>query len=530
MQTDQELLKEAKAIAKKDIEKNSPKQTNNENIGRKKGKGEEEEEGEIIDETIKIPKHNNKPIPMQPRDRMAGNWIASYLKYAAGQESPELFHTWIAVSVISSVLRRNVVLKMGYFEIYPNHYTILVSPSGTCRKGVAIGMGSKFLREIDDLNLFRSKLTPEFLMVYLKKSAVYTNLHSNPRKEGTPYQGEDAKTREQLRQAEEESGESLRDMHEERCEATILAPELSTMLGTAAYAEDLRKLLTDLYDCKADPDEYGTKHGGHVKIHNVCLNFIGASNPTWLAKSVTDTAFGGGFMGRVIFVYQNVGKTIPWPEKSPEILLLEKLMVLDLQHISKLRGSFRVTQSAKDFVGTWYRKFVAPEDDRMSGYYERKQFHLLKLAMILSISHSDSLVIRQWHCKLALKMLKQIEDWMPDAFAFIGSTLEAQIEHRIVDYMRAHKGYASSADLLRFVRKDLPHGKRQFDSIMHTLVSSSDVVSWISKKNSKVYYIFKDVLAVMQKQAIKTAENSKKVKEKKKEEEEEEKKGSQFYY
>ena len=467
--------------------------------------------------------------------RFAGNWIESYLKCTKGQESPILFHLWVAITVIAAALRQNVHMPMGHFKIFPNFYTILVSPSGTCRKSTAISIGESFLYHVDGLNIFRTKLTPEALLTFLKAEAEI--VQTKPDVEGSEGTGTAARstakdlqqptTNQQSQQGKEQASND-KSMEEEESETEdddsietedgstkaqeealesaqkststefiertsgfVVASELSTMFGAASYVDDLKFLLTDLYDNKAN-DEYATKKGGRVKLHNVNLNLLGGSNPTWLARSFSEDAFGGGFMGRTIFVYQEEGSRIPWPEKSEELELLEQMLIADLQRISRLQGTYQVTDEAKEFYANWYINSKLEAGTRMAGYFERKHIHLLKIAMILVVAEGDKLLIDVRHCEAALALLAQIEAWMPDAFAYIGATTEARVEQQILEYLRSHKGYAKAPVLLKHVRKSVK-GKKEFSAIMATLEASGTVVSRMKdddKGNKDLYYVF----------------------------------------
>ena len=469
------------------------------------------------------------------RVRVAGNWIESYLKCTEGQESPTLFHLWVAITVLAAALRRNVCIRMGHFKIYPNFYTILVSPSGTCRKSTAISIGDGFLRHVDGINIFRTKLTPEALLTFLKEEAqIVSETDGDERGSGgsnlkTPdstgqerqarqdntvqgrseedeqESGEDEEETEDSEDAEADGTSQNENENEESVEAPeapqldksglefiestsgfIIASELSTMLGATSYADDLKFLLTDLYDNKVD-DGYTTKKSGRIKLQNVNINLLGGSTPTWMARNFSEDAFGGGFMGRTIFVYQEEGTRIPWPEKSEELEVLEQMLIVDLQHISRITGNFFVTSKAKDFYSDWYMERKLEAGTRMAGYFERKHIHLLKIAMILAIAEGDTKIIDVRHCKAALVLLEQIEDWMPDAFAYIGATTEAQVEQQILEFLRSCRGYATAPTLLKHVRKSVK-GKREFDAIMTTLEASGTVVSQI--KDHALYYIF----------------------------------------
>ena len=460
--------------------------------------------------------------------RVAGNWIQSYLKCTEGQESPTLFHLWVAITTIAAALRRNVHIRMGHFKIYPNFYTVLISPSGTCRKSTAIGIGEGFLRHVEGINIFRTKMTPEALLTFLKEEAQIVSetdgdeegtgvsdaqkhdtrgqarnneedetqdeqvaVSGGEEEENEAYSTEETEadypsenTGEEAIEAPEPSKEKLEFI--ESTSGFIIASELATMLGSASYSDDLKFLLTDLYDNKVS-DGYTTKNSGRIKLHNVNINLLAGSTPTWMARNFSEDAFGGGFMGRTIFVYQEEGTRIPWPEKSEELEVLEQMLIVDLQHISRLQGNFFVTTGAKDFYSDWYMNRKLEAGTRMSGYFERKHIHLLKIAMILAIAESDTKVIDVRHCKAALVLLEQVEDWMPDAFAYIGATVEAQVEQQILEFLRSRGGYATASVLLKHIRKSIK-GKRDFDTIMDTLRASGTVISQI--KDHNLYYIF----------------------------------------
>lgn len=60
-----------------------------------------------------------------------------YKQYTQGQESPESFHFWTAVGLVASVAGRSIWTDRGYYNLYPNHYIILVSKSALARKSTA---------------------------------------------------------------------------------------------------------------------------------------------------------------------------------------------------------------------------------------------------------------------------------------------------------------------------------------------------------------------------------------------------------
>jgi len=386
------------------------------------------------------------------------SWIQEYLKYTAGQESPELFHLWTAITILAGVVRRNVWLKFGGGKIIPNFYTVLVSPTGVCRKQAAIDEGTNMLREVGNLKILHEKVTPEGLISYLRFDSV-----KKIEVEGKP-------------------------VIDEECVVFIQSSELANFIGSTQYSEQLRELMTGLWDNHTNWD-YTTQSRGKEPLRNVNVNFLGASNPEWLAKGFKEDSFGGGFIGRIIFIFQNRRIKVAWPKKTPEQISLRNLLVMDLQHISTLRGSFKVTDKTRDFFEDWYMAFEPDMSGRMVGYLQRKHVHMLKLAMLLSVAENDELVIREGHIKAAKIFLEQIEDLMPEAFAFVGATNEAKIAQRIIEILVDNAGLISQQSLLNEIRRMIK-SKREFDNIIEVLAESGIIL--FAKKDNVLYYFLTD--------------------------------------
>ena len=422
---------------------------------------------------------------MKKQGRNVENWIESYVDYCSGQEAPEIFNAWVAISVIATVLRRNVWLPSSgdndsesrYYHYYPNFYIILVSPSGACRKSAAISIGNSFLRQIEGLNIYRDKLTPEGLLAFLKDNSrlpstdLVTHAEVDLMLQKMDESGKTKKEKEEFKEAIQNKIASEYNM---QSEAVLIAPELSTMFGGAAYVSDLRVVLTNLYDGNED-NEYGTKHGGRVRIYNVNVNFLGGSNPEWLARSLPEDSFGGGFMGRTMFIHQTKTKRIAWPTRTPRIVKLGKKLIADLQRISKLQGPFSVTKDAWEFMDDWYNKLPIELGTKMSGYYNRKQTHVNKLAMVLAAAFDDNLQLDTLHFRAAIKLIEQVEAWLPEALSLVGASAEARVGEHIIGYLKNQGTLVKASTLLRHVEKDIK-GQAAFNEIMRTLVAGERVI------------------------------------------------------
>jgi hypothetical protein len=277
---------------------------------------------------------------------------------------------------------------MGYYRIYPNLYVVLVSPPGRVRKSVAINTAINLIMDFPDIKIGADSITREALIKALADSA--TTIEITPQKLYT------------------------------HASLTIVSKELSVFLGQHNF--NLLSILTDLYDC-GNKWEYKTKNMGVDIIYNVWLNMLGATTSDWLMGSIPLTAIGGGFTSRVLFVVEEKPRQkVAIPFLDAESMAIKEKLQHDLELISGLKGAFTMTDEARNFYIQWYNRDInyGSFDKKLWGYLERKHTHLLKLAMIISASHSDSLVITLDDLTFALDMINSIEPKMVEAFGMVG--------------------------------------------------------------------------------------------------------------
>lgn len=308
------------------------------------------------------------------------SWLDTYIDYTQFQEAPLKYHIWTGLSTIASIVRRNVWLPRGYFNIYPNLYIAIVGPTGIT-KTTAADMGIAFVESFKDLELMKEKLTSFFVLEYFDKL--------------TKSKGE--------------------------CCITIYAPEMKTFLGDLNKAE-LVALLTSFYGCP-DTAAYRTKGSGIYQFKNICINLLVCSTPEWLTLGTTTDEIAGGFTGRFLYVFEDsTTRSSPFPEDliaaKPEILVYKQDLKDDLEHIATIKGKFIITDQAKAEYIIWYKsRGDECRDERMRGYFARKRDVIFKVAMLVSLAQDDSLVIDDDILKQTFKLLTELETNMVKAFA-----------------------------------------------------------------------------------------------------------------
>jgi len=74
-------------------------------------------------------------------------FLEHYRKYSSGNETPELMHLWVGLSVLAGACEKRLWIDQGYFRLYLNLYVILLAPAGVCAKSTSMDLGAKLLKE-----------------------------------------------------------------------------------------------------------------------------------------------------------------------------------------------------------------------------------------------------------------------------------------------------------------------------------------------------------------------------------------------
>jgi len=381
--------------------------------------------------------------------RSCRNWLETYLEYTAISETPAHMHLWVGVGTIAAVLRRRVWIDQFYFKWLPNFYIVLVAPPGTVAKSTAIGIAKDLLSQVPGLNFGPDSTTWQALMQEMAGITEHVRL---------------------------EDGSYL----PMSC-VTLTISELGTLLDKdepKAY-----DVLVDLWDGRPGITRKSTKTQGEDLIENPWINILAATTPTWIADNLQAIAITGGFISRCIFLYADAkrhfeaypGLSVP---KGHETLRAK--LIGDLKHIAKtLKGPYSLTPEAVEWGRKWYEDLQAAAptstlrfDLKTSGYLERKQTHLHKLAMVLAASESDAMTITAEHLVRADAMLREVEEKLPKVFQRFqvrGSMNHAQ---DILDRIRARKTIEMSV-LYREVFSALRLSEREFNTIIQSALKAN---------------------------------------------------------
>lgn len=341
------------------------------------------------------------------------HWLEAFVKYASYGEAPLSMYFWAGVSAVAGALRRRVWIDMGYFKWIPNFYIVLVAPPGIVSKTTTASIGMKLLRKVPNI-----KFGPDVVTWPALASAFAASLEHVELSPGnfTPM-----------------------------CSLTLESGEFGTLLNP--QDREMVDMLVSLWDGKDGAFHKLTKTQGEDLIENPFINIIACTTPAWIEGYFPEYLIGGGFTSRSIFVYADTKRQyvaypgLTTPEDFDRVSLQ---LVDDLTEISKLKGVFTIHPDAIIWGEKWYKSHYANkpkhlDNDRFGGYLARKQTHIHKLAMILSVSQNSSLILTKKDLVEASECIDHIELEMPKVFERIGVGEHARGQSLIVSTLNTYK-------------------------------------------------------------------------------------------
>lgn len=329
---------------------------------------------------------------------------SQYLEYIGDNEAPNIYHRWVMISLISTLLSRNTYFRHGPFTVYANQF-IMLQGLPAVRKSSAIKIGAGLLKKAGYTKIAPDRTSREAFLIEMHKL-------SQPDADDM------------------DLSELLEAEVSPVSEIAILAGEFLDFIGQ--NDKDYLMLLTTLWD---NLDEYKTPklHSKSVKVEKPTVNLLGGATPENLSMAFPMEIIGSGTLSRFVFIHSyGSGRkilmpTVPDPSK-------EAALVSHLSKVRDLKGEMTFTPEAIEVLEYIYQNQRPLEDPRFLHYSDRRLTHLLKLCMVnaasrLSLEMTDRDVLE------ANTFLGAAEYSMPKALGHFGRNRYAVNCHSLLEYM-----------------------------------------------------------------------------------------------
>jgi hypothetical protein len=347
-------------------------------------------------------------------------------------DAPDSFILWSAISLIGATLKNNVNFEIGTYTLYPNQFIVLVSPPGV-GKGTAMSLVNDLISGSKPpiVNTLSDRITAERII-----ERIADGWQAPPKIVGT---------------------QLVMGAQDHNC--IIFSTELRVLLGASEW---MLEFLEESWS--KTTFDYQTKNKGNVSITSMCCSLLAASVPDFLrnVRQEASMVITGGFSSRCLFIYaESPSKDLPWPEplqKNKKSKELYDKLATDLQEISKLRGEFKVTTGARvifeKFLIANRQAATIDDSEAVSNFRARVKAHVLKLAMVLSASRSDDLVITDIDMTNAIAEISKVTASLEKLFRGAGDSTDAITSARVQGFIEKH-GQTTRKEIMRALHRHI---------------------------------------------------------------------------
>lgn len=385
------------------------------------------------------------------------NFLIKFAELLEKTEVPPRFTIWCGIGALLAVMERRVWVNQGIFEVYPNFYIVLIAGSGQ-KKSTPIVYVDKLLRKLQPLgpNVLAQKVSTEALISSLKRCQVAVP--------GTKI-------------VKESSG------------GIVIADELTTFLDRGTIERGMMPTLTKLYDCS--PFEYQTLKRGTETVENGYLSILGGSTVELIRSALPRDSIGSGLTSRMLFIYEDrLSPPVAWIDFDEKSQRIEAELVGYLRKLLDLSGPINFSTDARKFFEADYndRYYISPfrHDPCLAGYENRRDKHLMKIAVAIMLAESPSLTMELRHIQGAKVILEEAEEFMPKVVDLIMAS-EAGAQNNMVYSFIASRKEVSRSDLVRHFSSRLDAA--EISKITDTLVIAKKID--LRTVGSKLVYVVK---------------------------------------
>lgn len=385
--------------------------------------------------------------------------ISKYMELTQGGEVCPRFRFFTIAAAIGALVNRKVWLQRGSKEtfptLYPNPWVILIAPQGKGHKSSSIRVVRRMLEVLPSEKkprIMSAKVTPEAFVKALSTSIIN----------------------------EQKVPEHMVQLIRKKAIGCLISSELGVLLGREKYLTGMAVLLTDLYDC---PDIWNSETimRGDERLYDVCLSLLAACTPDWMQTLLPKDAFEIGFMSRLVLVPLPRGwqvRKIPYAaSKALYDEIINEFIVL-----ANIKGEMLLEDETWRTYKEWYLNLPNPPPGPRSEYLERKQDHILRIAMILQIAQTRKLILEPRFYTQALNILGSIEPEVMELIDYISMEPKMRIVKRILEKIE-FEGEILEGELLTECLNKLSY-IREFSEVMQLLLQTKQVEMEITSKGT----------------------------------------------
>lgn len=361
------------------------------------------------------------------------DWIRQLINQTSDYEAPVQYYFWSGLAAISASVKDHVWLNRGSEKLktFANIYVLLLAKTGVTRKSHAPSLIEQIMLEAKVTRVISGRSSIEKILDDLGSATTV------------------------------EHPDKTRTMLKDSC-GFIVAGELS-----AGFVNNTQTLtiLTNLYDRNYNVGPWSVNlKSGTKKLNKPTVTFLAATNDQHMKSFFEARDMYGGFLGRTFVISADAPKRLnPLVRDSanfPDIVCFAKY----LKELSKVEGPFKYEHDdVITHYETWYNGYFGPvqkgeaDVDDKTGTFSRIGDHVLKVAMLLSLSDSFDLTISMKHMTEAIELCEPFVEVSARAVRGIGKNTLAQQTANVMEYLEQRGGNATRISILQRFAGDIDH-------------------------------------------------------------------------
>jgi len=381
-------------------------------------------------------------------------FLKNYLIYTSGNETPEVFHTWMGIACISGAVERRVWVPRGFSLIPLGMYILLAGNPGIVSKSSCLDLGTPLLEEIG--------------------ASVFTGATSKRKFVDDMCQA--------TRTVDTPEGQF------EHCSITAACDELNTLLGSGG--PEMEKFLVEMFS-RTKKYEDKSRNAGSFLLPNPSLNIVACVVPHWFGNNMANNLSSTGLLARFIILYATEPRgSFPDPVVTPQAEAARQKCLEILFNLTSFYGPMTKTEGAVKYFEDWYNnyKIEYTEDYRMIDYLVRKKrAHVPKLAAIMALGDLR-MEIQEKDYRRAIEQLDRVDDMTRQVYVLSGSNKFIIHMGRVNAILKAHKGKCELKLIMQILMSDF--NIQEIRLIVEQLQEAGIVK--MHKEGGKVYLIAKE--------------------------------------
>lgn len=333
------------------------------------------------------------------------SFLRDYQEFATGNECPAIYHTWCGMSALSSLASRRFWVDQGFFTVYPNLYIILVGDPGI-KKTTGMKLARKLIQQFPHIPVAPASITKEAITQHMAEKG-------SPCQKVFSYEGH----------------------RKDYTHLTIFCNEIVSLLSAGGNPIGMIDFLTDIWD--QDVFEVKTKNKGRDLVKGPFITILACMTPETTKNLLNQSIISGGFSRRCMFVMAHRNeKPVARPQLTKEQTDAWDRCIQRANEIQKMSGKFQWSPEAETFFDEWYDKNFwqteQTDDIVMQGFYRSKGEYVLKIAMLVSLSEKNELILTKADIEAALHFIEQVEPEVSTVFAGTGRNEMAPIANAML--------------------------------------------------------------------------------------------------